>query len=461
MELGNLMKKENSIVMATSKPGSHTTAGCIEVTRQTSNLRLRWPWVDPSIWTDKMLTALENGAQGRKWYSLIDKVIRFETLTKAWELVRKNKGAAGIDNVTIERFSTGSIKYLRELQEELKNGTYKPLGVKRIFISKGGGKMRPLGIPTVKDRVAQTAVKLVIEPIFEKEFVSNSYGFRPNKGAKDALGKVDKLLKDGYTWVVDADLQSYFDTIPHELLMGKIKRYISDGRILQYIEGWLKQEIMQEGKSWNPVRGAAQGAVISPLLANLYLHDLDVLMNDFDFKMVRYADDFVVLCKTETEARRALKVVEFWTKEQQLTLHPDKTHMGNCLVEGQGFEFLGYRFEASKRWVRKKSIQKFRDKIRGLTKRTRSGSLKEIIEVVNRTVKGWYQYFKHINKWSMNTFDAFVRRRLRALLRQRNRRRGYGRSFRDHKEWPNTYFASRGLFTMAEVRALEIVSQSR
>lgn len=444
-----------------NKPKQKTEVHPDKVKRQTSNLRLRWQWTEATIWNDNMLTALENGVKGRKWFSLIDKVYKPTTLWTAWQKVKKNKGAAGVDQMTIKRFTNGEKKYLEELEDQLKKGIYQPNAVKRVQIPKGQGKTRPLGIPCVKDRVAQQAVKLVIEPILEKEFLETSYGFRPGKGAKDALREVDRLVKEGYTFVVDADLQTYFDTIPHNKLMEKIEIYISDGKLLKLIQQWLKQDITEECKTWTPSQGTPQGAVLSPLLANLYLHDLDTLIAQNNGKMIRYADDFVIMTRSQEEALNMLALVQEWVNRNGLTIHPEKTHVGNCLIEGQGFDFLGYRFEGGKRWIRKKSIQKFRDKIREKTKRTCGQSINKVIREVNMVLKGWYNYFKHVSKWGLNTFDAFVRRRLRAILRKQNKRPGFGRTLEDHETWPNKYFANLGLFVMENTRRQEIASRPR
>jgi RNA-directed DNA polymerase len=461
MDFRNLKDGDLVVMNNTSKQETQIPPGYIETTRQTSNLRSRWIWVEPSVWTDKMLTALENGVKGGKWFSIMDKVYKPATLRAAWQKVKANKGAAGVDKQSTERFQVNEEKYLSEIHEELRRDTYQPQAVKRVYIPKGGGKTRPLGIPTVKDRIIQTAAKMVLEPILEKEFLDVSYGFRPGRGAKDALRKVDQKLLEGYTWVVDADLQAYFDTIPHEKLMGKLQRYVSDGKYLSIVEKWLNQEIMEEASRWVPIMGTPQGAVLSPLLANLYLHDLDKAITKAGYEMVRYADDFVILCKSEQEALESLKLIEEWVTAHGLTIHPEKTHLGNCMEEGQGFDFLGYRFECGKRWIRKKSLKSFRDKIREKTKRTCGQSIQFVIETLNRTLKGWYQYFKHVNKWGMGTFDSFTRRRLRGILRKQNKRPGFGRSFRDHKEWPNSYFANLGLFSMKEARVLEVARQSR
>ena len=281
------------------------------------------------VWTERMLAALISGVKGGKWFSLWDKVWRSGTLARAWELVSKNKGAGGVDGITIERFKGMKDKYLKELADTLKNGSYKPEAVRRVYIPKGDGSQRPLGIPCVKDRVVQAAVKMTLEPIFEKEFLPMSYGFRPGIGAKDAIREVDHLLKDGYIWVVDADVQKYFDSIPKDQLMERVRTRIADGKILDLVQAFMDQAIMEECKSWTPDKGTPAGAVLSPLLANIYLHDLDVLMTSRGYRMVRYADDFVTLCSTEEEANNALAEVQQWMKENGLTLHPDKTHSGS------------------------------------------------------------------------------------------------------------------------------------
>ena len=423
--------------------------------------RQRWDWVEASVWTDGMLAALESGVKGGKWFSLIDKVYACANLDSAWQAVMRNKGAAGIDRVTVERYKRQQAKYLLELSAGIKEKTYRPQGVMRVHIPKGDGKTRPLGIPTVNDRVAQAAVKQVIEPILDKEFLPISYGFRPKRGAKGALREVDRLLKEGFTWVVDADFKSYFDTIPHERLMAKLERYIADGRVLDLVRLFLKQQILEENKNWIPTEGSPQGGVLSPLLANLYLHDLDVAITQAGYKMIRYADDFVILTKSQEEATAALRLVQDWVTENELILHPDKTHVGDCTIEGEGFEFLGYRFEAGQKWVRQKSILKLRESIRQKTSRVRSGSMEMIVEELNRMLRGWYNYFKHVTKYNLNTFDAFVRRRLRAILCQRHKQRGFGRGNESHKKWPNAYFAKLGLFTMEDTRVLEVARRSR
>ncbi len=402
-----------------------------------------------SIWTDAMLAALKSGVKGGKWHSLIDKVYRLETLELGWAQVQKNAGAAGVDRISVQRFARHRDRYLAELAQALRDGHYCPLPVRRVYIPKGKGH-RPLGIPAVKDRVVQAALKLVVEPIFEHEFEARSYGFRPGLGCKDALREVDRYLKEGHCWVVDADLQSYFDTIPHTCLLAKVRRRIADGHVLKLVQGFLKQDIMEGMTRWTPTSGSPQGAVVSPLLANIYLHELDVEMREAGLVMVRYADDAVVLCRTREEADAALTRMRAWVEANGLKLHPDKTHIGDCRIVGEGFEFLGYRFEAGKRWVRKKSLQALRDKIRDKTQRTCGDSLASVVASLNPLLQGWFGYFQHAHPYTFSPIDGFVRRRLRAVLRRRFHRPGQGHCLRDHRRWPNAYFADLGLFTMSE-----------
>jgi len=395
-----------------------------------------------------MVSALENGVKGGRWYSLMDKVYAPATLKAASGKVRANGGAAGVDGQSLKRFAAQEELYLAELAAGLREGSYRPQPVKRVDIPKGDGKTRPLGIPTVKDRVVQTAVKFVLEPIFEAAFCPTSYGFRPGRGCRDALREVSHLIEQGHTFVVDADLQSYFDTIPHERLMQRVEERISDGRILGLLRGWLAQDILRGMERWTPTQGTPQGAVISPLLANIYLHPLDELMAARGYRMVRYADDFVVLCKSREEAEAAVAEVRAFVDDNGLRLHPDKTHVGDCRQFGEGFDFLGYRFEAGRRLVRKKSLTRLKDSIRAKTKRTRGDSLACIIVDLNRTLRGWFGYFKHAHPRTFTMLDKFIRRRLRSLLRKQDKRPGFGRCRADHQRWPNAFFAQAGLLAL-------------
>ena len=411
------------------------------------------PGVEAAIWTERMVSALVNGVEGGQWYSLMDKVYAPKTLGLAWERVRTNRGAAGVEGQSVERFAAQADRYLAELSRDLREGTYRPEAVKRVDLPQGDGKTRPLGIPTVKDRIVQTAVKLVIEPIFEVQFLASSYGFRPGRGCKDALRGErsegwDRCLKEGYTHVVDADWQGYFDSIPHGSLMARVEASVSDGRVLDLIRGWLEQDILRGTERWTPTGGTPQGAVISPLLANLYLHPLDARMMAQGYRMVRYADDFVILCRSRAEADAALAEVRAWVEANGLRLHPDQTHVGDCREAGQGFEFLGYRFEAGKRWVRKKSLDRFKARVREQTRRTRGDSLTRIIADLNPMLCGWFGYFKHAHEYTFQPVDGLIRRRLRALLRKQEKRPGFGRCYADHQRWPNAFFAAAGLFAL-------------
>ena len=420
-----------------------------ETAKQGPETRHRdWWWMEASIWTERMVSALVNGVKGGKWFSLVDKVIRLTTLEAAWRKVARNKGAAGVDGQSIERFAIQADRYLQELHLALREGRYRPQPIKRVEIPKADGRTRPLGIPTVKDRIVQTAVKMAIEPIFEVQFRPGSYGFRPGRSCKDALREVDRLLKEGLAYVVDADLKGYFDSIPQDRLMARVEESISDGRVLGLIEAFLQQDIMAGMASWRPTTGTPQGAVLSPLLANIYLHPLDLLMEQSGQRMVRYADDFVILCRTQEEALAALRQVEAWVAANGLTLHPDKTRVGDSRQPGQGFEFLGYRFEASRRFVRKKSLKALKDKVRSRTIRSRGDSLERIIADLNPVLRGWFGYFQHATPALFGVLDGFVRRRLRAILRKQDKRPGIGRCRADHQRWSNAFFAQRGLFTL-------------
>jgi RNA-directed DNA polymerase len=423
----------------------------------------KWEWVETSIWTNRMLATLDNGVKGGKWFSLWDKVIRPETLQIAWKYVKRNKGAAGIDDITIKQFEASLAHYLGRLHQRLKEGSYKPQSIKRMHIPKDGGKTRPLGIASVEDRVVQTAIKMVLEPIFEKEFMSNSYGFRPGRNAKDALREVDQWIKAGYAWYVDADIQSYFDTIPKQGIMELVEARISDGRVLELIQKCLDQGVMEDGKEWQPTQGTVQGSPLSPLLSNLYLHPLDKIMSGKGYKWIRFADDSVVICNSRAEAETILSEIKDWMNKNGLTLHPDKTRIGNCRKAGQGFDFLGYHFECGRKTVRKKSVKKLRDTIRTLTKRTAGKSLKRIITELNPVLRGWFNYFKHadarIRDDVFKETDGFIRRRLRSLLRTQNKSPSFGRCLNDHICWPNKLFAALGLLDLHVARMSACQSQ--
>jgi RNA-directed DNA polymerase len=405
-----------------------------------------------------MLTALEVGVKGDKWFRLIDKVYAERNLWAAFQQVAKNDGVAGVDHVSVQEFESRTPDNIWDLEDALRAGTYRPQSVKRVHIPKlGTNEKRPLGIPTVRDRVVQAAIVNVIEPIFERDFAEQSFGFRPGRGCKDALRRVDQLIKSGHHYVVDADLKSYFDTIPHNPLMERLKTRIADGPLLTLIESFLKASILDEMSEWNPEAGAPQGAVLSPLLSNIYLDPMDHLLAQSGFEMVRYADDFVILCRTPEEAQQALEMVRQWVTENGLTLHPVKTKIVD--VRNEGFDFLGYHFIATHHWPRKKSIAKLKDSLRVKTRRNSGNSLKYIIAGVNQTLRGWFNYFKHSLRNTFEPLDGWTRMRLRSILRKRAGRRGRGRGW-DHHRWKNSFFAKQGLFSLKTALA-EVVQSSQ
>jgi RNA-directed DNA polymerase len=377
---------------------------------------------------------------------------KLENLQSAAEAVRRNHGAAGVDGVSCEVYFTTGPARLKRLQSKLKNGNYEPRPVKRVWIPKlGRQELRPLGIPTVEARIVESAVRQVIEPIFEHRFAEHSYGFRPGRGAKDALRRVDHLLKAGKVWVVDADLKAYFDTIPQDRLMNLVEERVADSAVLELIRKMLRQGVMESGKGWQPTeKGTPQGAVVSPLLANIYLNPLDHLMARQGKEMVRYADDFVVLCDSQQEAHEVLEQLHQWTEAAGLTLHPTKTRLVDASQRG-GFDFLGYHFERGHRWPRQKSMDKLRETIRQKTRRLDPRPLSILIADVNRTLKGWFGYFQHSVKNIFHREDQWVRQRLRSVLRRRHKLSGRARG-RDQQRWPNAYFADLGLISLALAR---------
>ena len=395
-----------------------------------------------------MLTTLIQGVEGGKWFRLFDKVFAERNLFAAYQQVAKNKGAAGIDHVTVEEFGRQLPENIWQLADALQAKTFRPQAIRRVHIPKPGTKeTRPLGIPTVRDRVVQTAIVNVIEPIFERDFAEHSYGFRPGRSCKDALRRVDRLLKEGYVHIVDADLKGYFDSIPHDKLMSRLREKIADGRVLSLIESFLQAGIIDDAKQWTPEVGAPQGAVLSPLLSNVYLDPLDQLMVQHGFEMVRYADDFVILCRTAEDAQRALEIVRAWVNEAGLQLHPEKTRLVDSREES--FTFLGYEFLGEKHWPRKKSLQKLKQSLREKTGRTSGESLPCIIGNVNRTLRGWFNYFQHSSRRTLfRDLDGWLRMRLRSILLRRQGGSGVARSQNASYTWPNRFFTDHGLFSL-------------
>lgn len=398
-----------------------------------------------------MLQALERGNEGRQWHTLIDKVFSPKTLKEALKTVTARRGSPGVDGQTAQAVRTRWEDYTALMERLLREGRYEPKPVRRVWIDKPGSRdKRPLGIPTIRDRIVQTALLYVLEPIYEDSFHEHSYGFRPGRSARQAVDRVEELLTAGHTWVVDADIKGYFDTIPQDQLLSRVKEKIADSRVLLLLEKFLRQGVMEGLNGWTPTEsGTPQGAVISPLLANIYLNPLDHSMDAQGYKMVRYADDFVILCCTEAEAREALAKVQAWMTAAGLTLHPDKTRIVDATLKG-GFEFLGWHFERGKRWPREKSQVKLKDAIRGQTRRSEGRSLRTIIEAVNRRVRGWGQYFRGGAQSVSPKLDTWVRMRLRSILRKREKRKGRGRG-RDHNRYPNVYFAEAGLITLQSI----------
>lgn len=407
-----------------------------------------------------MLAALEQGVKGEKWFTLIDKVYSERNLLAAFQRVATNDGAAGIDHQTADDWLAQLPEAIWELSDLLKAGRYEPSAIRRVHIPKAGtNETRPLGIPTVRDRIVQAAIVNVIEPIFERDFAEQSYGFRPGRGCKDALRRVAQLIQEGHVHVVDADLKGYFDTIPHDRLMARVGAKIADRPLLALIDSFLKAPVREEGaNSQVPTAGTPQGAVLSPLLSNIYLDPLDQLLAASGFQMVRYADDFVILCRTATEAEQALEVVRVWVVDNGLTLHPTKTKLVD--VRTEGFDFLGYHFRDQRHWPRNKSQQKLKESLRAKTRRNSGESLKAIVVQLNRTLVGWFEYFKHGRPWIFSRLDSWLRGRLRSLLRRRLHKRGRGRGT-DHQLWPNHFFAKQGLFSLASAHALVVQSSRR
>ena len=408
-------------------------------------------WANPCVWTERMLTTLEQGVRGGRWHTLIDKVYAPLNLFAASRSVIGNQGAAGVDHQTVEGFLAKSQEELDRLHEALRTNTYRPQAVKRVWIPKPGSKeQRPLGVPTVRDRVVQTAILHVLEPIFDITFSEHSYGFRHGRGCHHALERVEELLDAGNVFVVDADLKSYFDTISKPRLMARIREKVSDSRMLRMVEMFLEQGVMDGMQVWTPEKGTPQGAVLSPLLANIYLNPLDHLLDEVGFAMVRYADDFVILCKTREDANRALTLVQCWVDENELTLHPTKTRIVDARTEG--FDFLGYHFRGDLRHPRKKSLQKLQEAVREKTERTTGQCLPFLCARLNWQLRGWFTYFRHCQSYIFRGLDSWIRGRLRSILRKRQKRKGKARGS-DHQRWPNAFFDKQGLFSLYAAHA--------
>lgn len=406
-------------------------------------------WAQRAVWTDRMLTTLlKNQVKGGKWHTLIDKVYAELNLYVSARKVTGKDGAGGVDGQTCAAFEEHLIVETRKLGEQLKGSTYRPAAVRRVQIPKPGrpNETRPLGIPTVRDRVVQRAVLHVIEPILDHQFHERSFGFRHGRGAHDALRVVERKIQEGYVYVVDADLKGYFDTIPKDRLLKLIQAHISDSRMLKLVKLFLDQNILEELREWTPITGVPQGAVLSPVLSNLYLNPLDHEMAEQGFEMVRYADDFVVLCRSQFAAEVALQMITEWVEQAGLTLHPTKTKIVDSRVES--FAFLGYSFRGDQIYPRRESLGKMKARIKELTPRKRSGSIESVATELNRVLVGWFGYFRHCRWTIYKDLDAKIRSRLRRLLMKRHRKNP--ERLPRQQRWPNAYFTKAGLYSLRE-----------
>lgn len=407
------------------------------------------------MWTEAMKAAIGPLRQaGRKWYSLYDKVIAPVNLKAAWDRInrrvtgKKRHQGAGVDGITVAKFANRAESDLQKLGEQLGTGRYSPSPVRRHYIPKPGStKLRPLGLPTVRDRVVQEACRSLLEPIFEAEFLDNSHGFRPERSVETACVQVEQYLSAGKVWVVDLDIEKCYDSIPHEPLIDRVAGRISDGKVLDLIRRFLKSGIMEEMNIRHETTGTPQGGIISPLLANIFLHDLDQAMAARRIAWVRYADDVVALCQSREEAQQVLESIRQILAELGLTLSPEKTRIVHL---DEGFDYLGWHYQGQQRWPRKKSVDKLRHRMRALTRRNRPGSLQSICAELAPVQRGWFHFFRQGNSQpTFHKLDGWLRRRLRSLLRRRTKRRGISPGGRDHQRWPNSYFAQHGFFSLA------------
>lgn len=427
---------------------------------------------------DKHARVGAEASNKRKWYSLIDKIWAKPNLEEAFREVKRNRGAAGIDQVTVKAYESELEPNLEGLQQALRSKTYRAKPVKRVYIPKADGTQRPLGIPTVEDRIVQAAARRIVEPLFEVQFMDCSYGFRPGRSAHMALANIRKDLAAGYRYVIDADLKSYFDTIPHEKLIEKVRETVVDGSVLRLLESFLKAGVMEGGSYHLNEAGTPQGGVISPLLANIYLHPLDEAMTERGHRMTRYADDFVICCRTAKGAERVLKsVIGLLEREMGLVVHPEKTKIVNSYKDT--FVFLGHEFKPGKRMVpTDKAMKRFKERVKEITRKNQTVNVAQLVKKrLNPYVRGWGNYFGTGDvKRRFQELDAWIRRRLRAVqlrswrkirkLHREMRRRGWNSkempglrmtawrsSHSTYAQYamPNAWFAEIGLCSLYEL----------
>ena len=413
------------------------------------NDRARYP-----RWTEEMVAALPRyRAEGRKWFQMYDKIADERTLRLAWERINARTAGearlrgAGVDGVNVEAFAVLAGSRLPVIAGELKAKTWKPTPVKRHWISKpGSNKKRPLGLPTIADKVVQEAVRGVIEPIWEEQFLDGSHGFRPGRSTDSACRMMEAHLEQGRVWVVDADISGCFDNISHKAIARLLERHLADGRVVWAIEAMLKAGVMQGWTLNRTSAGTPQGGVISPLLCNIVLHELDTRLQAGGIAWVRYADDFVLLCQTREQAEHALAVASQALGPLGLTLSPEKTRIVHL---DEGFDFLGWRYKGRQRWPRGKSVKAFRQKAKLKTRRNRPGSVETVCAELEPLLCGFFNYFRNGNSGGIfSQCIGWLRRRLRGMLRKRQ----YGKSGistrLEHFAWPNAYFAAKGLFDL-------------
>lgn len=378
----------------------------------------------------------------KTYYTLKDKVTKIKNMKVAAKHVLDNGGSAGVDRIDTVEFRENYSVHMRELYREFLEDRYQPKPALRVFIPKSDGRQRPLGIPTVKDRIAQAAVRGILEPIYEKEFCDCSLGFRKGKSQIDAINKIEEYKEQGYKWVLDADIKGFFDNIDHELLIEFIRQKVTDGWVIEIIKSWLTMGVMKDGEYIPTEKGTPQGGVISPLLANIFLHEFDKVMVERGYKLVRFADDFVVMTKSKRKAKRAYEVVkEIITEKLKLELHPEKTVITNF---GEGFVFLGFEFINWRyKRPRKKSLEKFKDKVRRVTKRNQPWKVDSIIKRLNAKIYGWANYFGHGNvKKLFRRLDEWIRMRLRSYMERKKA------VTNQNKRIPNSFFRKKGLVAL-------------